>query len=67
MLEVMTGDSFNEELMKVLNISLPTAISRFKCESKFTTDEITTLKKAYNLTSSEIDEIFFGGSEIESK
>lgn len=63
----MTGSSFNEELMNVLNISLPTVISRFKGESKFTTDEITTLKKAYNLTSSEIDEIFFDGESERSR
>lgn len=54
-------DSFNNELVKVLNISVPTAISRLSGESKFTTDEIALLKIAYNLTPDEIDEMFFGG------
>jgi hypothetical protein len=54
-------DSFNRELVKVLDISMPTAISRLNGESKFTYDEITKLKNTYNLSAEEIDEIFFGG------
>ena len=63
MLENMpeSDDSFNNELIKVLGVSLPTAISRLSGESKFTVTEIASIKNAYNLTPDEIDEIFFGG------
>ena len=57
------NDSFNNELMKVLEISLPTAISRLNGETKFSVDEITKLKNAYDLSAEEIDEIFFGGQK----
>lgn len=63
MLEKMEGgkESFNYELMRILNISYPTAIKRLAGKARFKTEEINTLKAYYNLTAQEVQEIFFGG------
>ena len=58
MLEHMEGDSFIKELIRVLDISEPTAIKRLN-EGNFTTEEIRKMKAAYNLTAEELDEIFY--------
>lgn len=66
MLEHGQVESFNDELVRVLKISRPTAISKWKGKSDFTKPEIETLKHEYGLTANDVDEIFFRGADNDS-